>query len=689
MANADNSPDRFATKTPLGSALFQLSLSHTNKAEIFSEALASLENSQQQTSTILQNLQRWNPTTASQFALRSPATILSTPFRLIYPNSDLWSFDETGLYARQFMAISYCWRSPDFVSEDYEPHDVWPIKKSFVDAILSEKPHPRCGIWMDQLCIDQTSSEDKRIAVAAMDIIYRSCLRLVVLLEDVVLNEEEIALVNKYDFFTRPFDRTWHFESHELPIFASFYEKVDNARWWKRAWCFHEFSVHQPWSEKRQTEWVRNATFILGGPNDTTIKMKWVNMQLLMGSAMDALPDSPGWANAHALFSGIIKPEDEEKGWRSSIMARHNGVSEMGATVLQDKLSIVLNLCGLWLAYVGPLLRDYEEMFYLSSVLALAAGETNPLTLMREQSLRVRGQGTWLSKHSAEHDTTIPAFKVGTLEGVHSVNEREIELDLLFLDANWHSVKEKDLKPTYDIFPDMITTTAPQTHVKEAKDRVMSIYSSTDPELDIPRRRFLAGCILNGPVFTGRLWEQLKRDVVAANYNNVTFKDFSPNPSFRDAAKTLIAKLVPVSTLLCIGQAQPSDDTLDDAALFLTWLTDPRSAYYIGLRTFRVPVTTYWDSVFITSLTCNEQFSGGPEREIRIAVPTDLLGTSCIPLRVWILRPAGGEAAREKWRVVGKGLLLGEPDLLQEARETEGVAGAKVFLTKRVIVGGM
>ena len=97
------------------------------------------------------------------------------------------------------MAVSNCWRSKDFLLEGYERYGSWPVSKPFVDAIISEKNHPRVGIWMDELCIDQVSSEDKRQSVAAMDIIYRSCIRLLVLLEDVFLNEAEVSLYLKYD----------------------------------------------------------------------------------------------------------------------------------------------------------------------------------------------------------------------------------------------------------------------------------------------------------------------------------------------------------------------------------------------------------------------------------------------------------------------------------------------------------
>ncbi|KAH7087428.1 hypothetical protein FB567DRAFT_621278 [Paraphoma chrysanthemicola] len=640
--NSRDQSHRYATHNPLGPSFFQLTLASANKAEIFAEALSELDKSHSQTSIIVENLQKWNPEAASRF--------------------------ETGLYARQFLTISYCWHSQEFSPEGYERHGIWPIKKSIVDAVLAEKDHPRVGIWIDQICIDQSSVLDRQLSIAAMDIIYRSCMRLVVLLEDVLLTELEIQLVQKYDVSQRPYNGGWKFESSEIETVTSFYEKVNAARWWSRAWCFHEMGVHRPWTERRQRDHRFSATFILCGPNDTSVKIKWAKLILLMSRAMHVLPNAQIWWKGVTTISGIVEPEDQEKGWRGSIMARHNAISATGCSVLQDRVSILINLCGLGLAYKGPPLGTEEELLYLSSLLALAAGDLHPLSMMHTRSYAAEGEAN---------------LDIET-RGIHRVEEGEIEMDMLFLDAPWRSIKDKDLRPTYDIFPYTVTT-HPASDRLEAESRVASNHAHSAAEYDIGRRHFLAGCILNGAMFTGRLWEQIKYGVVPI-YNAGKNMDLLLNPAFRSAAKAFLAHLEPVSTLL--GIAQPSSSTLDDATLFLTWLTYPRSMYYIGLRTFSVPCTMRWDSTFITSLTVNEYFHDGPDREIQVAVPTHLLEASCVPLRVWILRPAKGGQGKEKWRIVGKALLLGEPDLLTEAAESAGKPEAKVILRERTIVCG-
>ncbi|KAF1848107.1 uncharacterized protein K460DRAFT_364098 [Cucurbitaria berberidis CBS 394.84] len=678
-----------ATYEPLGDGLFKLTLSRENKAEVFDYAISKLSESDYESALILQNLTTWNPSVASLFTKRSSTTILDTPFRLIFPNSALPSFDETGLYVRQYLAISYCWRSEDFLPEGYRKYGNWPISKPFVEAILSDKDHPREGIWIDQLCIDQNSLADKKISVAAMDVIYRSCIRLVVLLEDVFLDEREAVLHEKYDPTKMKFERTWRPEGDERGVFASFYNKVNAARWWERAWCFHEFNVNEPWSDKRQCNVIHNATFIVNGPLGSTVKIKWVNLQLIMGSALYVLPDPrsnvlssfKGLGN----FTGVGRGDDRENGWRSSFMAKYNGVGQKGCTHWADRLSIMINMCGVGLAYMGQELKSKEEVLYLSALLALSAGEVYPLSMIDGQSLTLNNSPTWLARSIAVGDTAIPRFKLGSVNGIYSVSTQEIELDMIFLNAAGVIVKDADLKPTYDIFPKTIKTTQPATHVPEPYLGT-TMNALPDTSLDKSRRRFLAGCIINGHTFTVRLWSQLKRDVLVPNYNIGVFKDLAPNPFLNTAARNFIAQLLPVSALL--GIPPPPTFTLEDAQLFLTWLTDPRSMYYISANTFHLKCTRDNHGAFVTAMSINEHFSDGPAGELRAAVPTDLLDATCIPLRVWILRPAKGEQGEGKWRLVGKALLLGEPDLMSEARGSGGREDAVVSLKEKTVVGG-
>lgn len=684
LAPDPSSSPRNATHKPLGDELFELALTRENKTELFEEAISKLSKSSQEASSILENLNKWNPSDASRFVPRSSSTILDTPFRLVFPNSALQSFEETGLYVRQFLAVSYCWHSDEFLPEGYERHVNWPISRPFVDAILDDKDHPREGIWIDQLCIDQSSSIDKGKSVAAMDIIYRSCIRLLVLLEDVFLDEREAALHEKYDPTQMAFDRKWTPEGDDKNAFTTFYKKVNAARWWKRAWCLHEFSVNDPWTDKRQCHQIHNATFIINGPKGSTVKIKWVNLQLIMGSALFAMPNLE--FNGHYIFSGVVKGTNLDNATsRSSIMARYFGVNRQGSTHLGDRLSIIMNMSGLGLAYVGPQLSSEDEVLYFSTLLALASGEFYPLTMFSGQSILLDNKATWLARSVGLGDTSIPRFNVANVNGIHRITKEAIELDLIFFKSALKQVKGEDLVSTYTIFPDTIRTTQPARYIASESPGI-TWSERPDTTLDLYRRRFLASCIINGHDFTARLWSQLKHHVVVPNYNTGLFKALEPNSTLISAARELIAQLLPISTLLCIPPADTF--TLDDAHLFLTWLTDPRSMYYLGAYTYSLTYNGNGDEAFLTSLHINEHFADGPAEELQVVIPKDLLKTTCMGLRVWLLRPGKDRGRNSKWRLVAKGLLLGEPDLLEAAQTSNGNEGVGVPLMERVAVSG-
>ena len=110
------------------------------------------------------------------------------------------------------------------------------------------------------------------------------------------------------------------------------------------------------------------------------------------------------------------------------------------------------------------------------------------------------------------------------------------------------------------------------------------------------------------------------------------FKELAPNPSLLPAAIELFRQLFPVTTLLIIPAS--SEFRIEDAQLFLTWLTDLRSSYYIGDFTYQIQRSLGGQGAFTTGAQVNAHFHDGPFDELRAAVPINLLDVSCIPLRI-------------------------------------------------------
>jgi len=690
-------PPKDADIEYIGDNLFQLSLTRENKAEIFEYGKSKLDEGQPEAELMLRNLTAWCPNVAARFSPRSSATILDTPFRLIFPNDDRAGFDN-GLYVRQYLAISYCWHSDNFPYPQYTPHDHWPFSKPIVDAILSEKGHAREGIWIDQICIDQTSSVDKQKSVAAMDVIYRSCRRLLVLLEDVELTEVEARLSETYNVHIMASDRSWLPGPEARADFVSFYEKVNRARWWTRAWCLHEFNTNEPWSDQRQYDLRRNAMFIMNGPKGSTVKMKWISLQLIMSSALDLLPIEAKFGSKYfegwAIFTGFIpqnasRAGDDNTVWRPSIMSGYNGVGKKGCQNPADRISIMLNMGKRALAYTGEELDSREDVLYFSALLALAAGESYPLSMMDGKPLALKGKASWLSRGITNEETVIPAFRLGGVSGIHRISEQDIELDVIFFNRPSVIVGDGDsLLPTYNIFPDVIPITYPAMQFTEDIPGTRSAYSpetQSASDNDQYRRRFLAACIMNGRDFTARLWEQLKRDVVKPNYNQGAHKDLAPNPELREPAQRLLEEF---GTPTTENIPSPSALDLEEATFFLTWVTDPRSMYYISFTLpVRMQCTIDGREAILTAMFRNDHFTKGPFEELRVAIPTDLLGATCIPLRLWVLRPVKKDGDIMRWRIVGKAMLLGEPDLMEELK-LNGDKEDTAISIERIIVEG-
>ncbi|KAA8618010.1 HET domain containing protein [Pyrenophora tritici-repentis] len=681
----------------IGDNLFRLSLTRENKAEIFEYGMSKLDQGQPEAELMLRNLTTWCPDVVGQFSPRSSETILDTPFRLIFPNHHKHGFDN-GLYVRQYLAISYCWHVDDFPYPQYTPHDHWPFSKPIVDAILRAKGHPREGIWIDQICIDQNDSVDKQRSVAAMDVIYRSCRRLLILLEDVELTNAEARLSEVYNLHTTASDRSW-LPGHEARAeFLSFYKKVNKARWWTRAWCLHEFNTNEPWTDRRQCDLLRNAMFIMNGPGDSTVKMEWINLQLIMSAALDLLPIEAKFGSMYfqgwTIFTGFINQDasrvgDDNTIWRPSIMSGHNGVAQKGCQNPADRISIMLNMGERALAYTGEALNRKEEVLYLSALLALAAGETYPLSMMDSRPLNLNGRDSWLSQSIASGETVIPRFRLGGVQGIHQISKQKIELDLIFFDRPLITVNDEDhFPPTYNVFPGIIPITYPEMHVTEDVPESQSAYSpktQSASDNDQYRRRFLAACILNGHDFTARLWEQLKREVVKPNYNQGAHKDLAPNQALRIPAQRLLEELgAPITE----NTPTPSVFNAEEATFFLTWVTDPRSMYYVSFTLpLRVQCTIDGRQAMMTSIFRNENYNSGPLEDLRIAIPTDLVNVGCIPLRFWILRPVNDDNNIVRWKIAAKAMLLGEPDLMEELRLNGDKEDAAVTI-KRLIVEG-
>lgn len=421
---------------------------------------------------------------------------------------------------------------------------------------------------------------------------------------------------------------------------------------------------------------MHNAVFVLGTqdlplvePPCTskslgTITVRWITLQTIVGHMMLLYPgtlgldlEAPGMAFLSGLedkTSPINDPVQRTYGsTKSSILSKFHAVTLTNCSLPQDRLSITLNLSSLGLA-VGRQIR--EDLVELTAVaLSLVAGEKQALTFVNSSPNVIDGDESWFTPHHAGRSTAMRKFVLGSNQRIQHISPKRIELDLLFFNYPVSpQATEAEIAITRKVFPDTIPITKPAFYGHTGN--MFATYRS-DEELQPHIRRFLANCLRLGLEYIARLWRVLYQEVIVDSYSTGPFASFEANANLEANAESLRSLSTDASVL-----------SLQDATLFLTWLTDLRSEYYISVLSFVIPCTASGDGALITSTIIRQGFV---DKSIRFAIPRDLVGHHCEQPRVWVLSPAEGsgfDAIAEgcPWHIVGKALLLGEPDLMAE-----------------------
>lgn len=215
----------------LDEAFEEATLSAQQKETLFSEAVSSLRKNSEEADLILTNLQRLAPELAQAFLKRTADFVFSTPFRLIRERTNT---EENEIPS--YLCISYYWRGQAFDAGGLLSAMPFPFDQPFLAAILDQRTSPKEGIWLDQLCTRQEDEMEKLRAIATMDVVYRSCRRLIILLEAAWLDGDEVAALKKYDSADPQNRGPWNPDPEDLDALVTCCEKVLATRWWTRGW---------------------------------------------------------------------------------------------------------------------------------------------------------------------------------------------------------------------------------------------------------------------------------------------------------------------------------------------------------------------------------------------------------------------------------------------------------------------
>lgn len=232
-------------------------LDQAAKARLFGDNAQVPEESLGAAKDTLKTLHTLAPSVARTFCLKDAGSE-GLVFRLVN-DADADIRAETS-----YIALSYRWRQhalpaheQAFAEGGIEP----PTTTTMFAAILAERESKSDGLWVDQLCIDQSNETEQAQTVANSDLIYKSARTVVVALDDVEINAEEESFLRDYlEGYQRA--RLRPGQSYNLrqeppylvcnPLMSQVLRKLLGSEYFERAWCGHEL-----WLSERHIFLVR------------------------------------------------------------------------------------------------------------------------------------------------------------------------------------------------------------------------------------------------------------------------------------------------------------------------------------------------------------------------------------------------------------------------------------------------
>ncbi|KAK3320284.1 heterokaryon incompatibility protein-domain-containing protein, partial [Cercophora scortea] len=436
-------------------------LSEANSKALLSEHSNLTHSRRDEAAAILSRLQELNPTIASQFGAKQDA-ISSLVLRMLSTQEPA-----SGSFS-SFIAVSYCWHYAEHwplapAATPIAPG--WEISQPMVDAVMGLRVNADEGVWLDKLCINQNDETDKILHIGAMDTVYRSARRIVILLEDIQLDREEETAALAYsamyadmvkqvkeqelegqakaDFIFQflPREEAKYREERRDDVLAggkAFAKKLLAARWFSRAWCAHESRVAH---HHRIKDSERIPLFLCYGHDGSVLSfefrfMFFLAMHLsdsepevnLVGTAyMDALND-PNPTSLRQLWWRIqrLLPDNAQV----SAMQHLVSIVSFGCFNKGDLISIALNTAQIPLFFRGDVEFE-DDVLWIFSVLMLAAGDVVPLVLHGVKLRMVDADGkktiSWMSRpFQGALDDSLPIAAQNTIT---SVTREYIELD--------------------------------------------------------------------------------------------------------------------------------------------------------------------------------------------------------------------------------------------------------------------
>jgi hypothetical protein len=365
-------------------------LTEDQKLDLFREQLEKRKSRESYTNALLEAAAEIDPHILDVFEPKS-SSLKDIPFRV-------WRFAGTTRAGQldQYTAVSYCWHGSDwkiYPSLTKEQNPFFPITNQMF-ASLVDNMGPTEGLWIDQSCIDQSNNEEKKLAIASMDLVYRNARRVVVLLEDISIEVHHFEAYMKWgDSISQENESTQNGNYHGwidsvaplkglklappagvLPSIKSLILRLLTARWFSRAWCVHEH--HLADDCQLMVSCAEGETICVLDLRLLIFFVEIISMEDTTFVPFDDLKATTNWLN---LRGGFSSTEDRFVDTPTKAIPFSDilyKVITLQSSVPADKISIALNIASLNIALKAGF-SDWgiTNWGYYFSVLAMAAGD--------------------------------------------------------------------------------------------------------------------------------------------------------------------------------------------------------------------------------------------------------------------------------------------------------------------------
>jgi Heterokaryon incompatibility protein (HET) len=636
-------------------------LSDANKRTLLDGVNLRATQRQSEADTMLCRLRELNREMAAQFELKRSALEKLTLRMICSMDADRTRDPNASVLS--YLAVSYCWHNESWqAAEAAKPLSEWGLSQPMADKILSLRDSKDEGVWVDQVCIKQCDNDEKKITIGLMDVIYRACRRLIILLEDVQLSKAQEAVGLEYAMLYESMclemrgkqlsgaekssfvDAYWRLNVPDIPTATAmeFIMKMLGARWYSRAWCAHESRVNEHGKDQ-------NPLFLCFNADGLVISFEFRFIFFLavylVKSASNATPNklsngmrvfaAPDGIPCTTLFQRMVRMQKMLPRRDSQITLLHHltTISTFGCEKVTDFCTIAMNTAGIPLVFTGTV-QSREHIHYIFSLLVLASGDVGSLLIQGQKIQSKDSSGKVFISWAEQPSHCGPEeLRLGTPipQSISSVTAEYIQLDLLLIKARPMKVSEESIHKAKLIL---------EKCASKGKDSMRRVEHSsyTDPIIKFAvgvinksdyrsmwtwRTELLGSALECGINWIRRLPGVLETETKSGTWAHGKFDDF--DLSFTDAATDLLFHF----GITQANSIEFNNKFLHPTIRFLTYFTDDRLLLISAMVLRAIPTKAAGDFA-ITAQISNRSW---------IVIPQAVSHLPFFYNRAWVVEP--------------------------------------------------